>query len=117
MIGILMPKRLSSACRSKPLNRGSLISKTRQLGTAGSGCCSNSVAEANASTRSPIERNRLLSPPSMSGSSSTHVFQVHGIDAQGATVLRKRLRRGQVLAFSRNIETAGDDFEVLALAE
>jgi transposase len=28
-----------------------------------------------------------------------HVFQVHGIDAQGTTVLRKRLRRGQVLAF------------------
>jgi hypothetical protein len=25
-----------------------------------------------------------------------HVFQVHGIDAQGTTVLRKRLRRGQV---------------------
>jgi len=23
-----------------------------------------------------------------------HVFQVHGIDAQGTTVLRKRLRRG-----------------------
>src|SRR5215813_814060 len=30
-----------------------------------------------------------------------HVFQVHGIDAQGTTVLRKRLRRGQVLAFFR----------------
>ena len=28
-----------------------------------------------------------------------HVFQVHGIDAEGATVLRRRLRRGQVLAF------------------
>ena len=28
-----------------------------------------------------------------------HVFQVHGIDAEGTTVLRKRLRRGQVLAF------------------
>ena len=27
-----------------------------------------------------------------------HVFQVHGIDAQGTTVLRKRLRRGQVPA-------------------
>jgi transposase len=32
-----------------------------------------------------------------------HVFQVHGIDAQGATVLRKRLRRGQVLAFFSRI--------------
>ena len=28
-----------------------------------------------------------------------HVFQVHGVDADGATVLRKQLRRGQVLAF------------------
>jgi transposase len=28
-----------------------------------------------------------------------HVFQVHGIDASGRTVLRKQLRRGQVLAF------------------
>ena len=28
-----------------------------------------------------------------------HVFPVHGVDASGAVVLRKRLRRGQVLAF------------------
>src|SRR5499427_7437686 len=28
-----------------------------------------------------------------------HVFQVHGVDAEGATVLRKRLRRAQVVAF------------------
>jgi transposase len=28
-----------------------------------------------------------------------HVFQVHGIDAEGATVLRKQLRRTQVLGF------------------
>ena len=28
-----------------------------------------------------------------------HVFQVHGIDAEGTTVLRRRLRRNQVLAF------------------
>src|SRR5262249_45711366 len=28
-----------------------------------------------------------------------HVFQVHGVDAEGATILRKRLRRAQVLAF------------------
>jgi transposase len=26
-----------------------------------------------------------------------HVFQVHGVDAAGATVLRKQLRRAQVL--------------------
>ena len=30
-----------------------------------------------------------------------HVFQVHGVDAEGATVLRKQLRRAQVLAFTR----------------
>jgi transposase len=31
-----------------------------------------------------------------------YVFQLHGVDAEGTTVLRKRLRRGQVLAvFSR----------------
>jgi transposase len=28
-----------------------------------------------------------------------HVFQVHGFDAEGVTVLRKQLRRAQVLAF------------------
>src|SRR6516164_9262931 len=28
-----------------------------------------------------------------------YVFQVHGVDAEGATVLRKQLRRAQVLAF------------------
>src|SRR3989441_13062487 len=28
-----------------------------------------------------------------------HVFQVHGVDAEAATVLRKQLRRAQVLAF------------------
>ena len=32
-----------------------------------------------------------------------HVFQLHGIDAEGTTVLRKRLRRGQVLAFFSRI--------------
>ena len=30
---------------------------------------------------------------------ATHVFQVHGVDAAGATVLCKQLRRAQVLAF------------------
>src|SRR5262245_34658794 len=28
-----------------------------------------------------------------------HVFQVHGVDAEGTTVLRKQLRRSQLLAF------------------
>ena len=28
-----------------------------------------------------------------------HVFQVHGMDPEGQTVLRKKVRRGQVLKF------------------
>ena len=28
-----------------------------------------------------------------------HVFQVHGVDAVGECVLRKRIRRGQVISF------------------
>jgi transposase len=28
-----------------------------------------------------------------------HVFQVQGVDAAGATVLRKQLRRGQLVVF------------------
>ena len=28
-----------------------------------------------------------------------HVFQVHGVDSEGAVVMRKQLRRGQVLSF------------------
>src|SRR6184192_229500 len=52
-----------------------------------------------------ITRNR---EPSMSEITTIgldvakHVLQLHGVDAEGTTVLRKRLRRGQVLAvFSR----------------
>jgi hypothetical protein len=28
-----------------------------------------------------------------------HIFQIHGVDAAGECVLRKRLRRGQVVTF------------------
>src|ERR1700752_4217896 len=45
-----------------------------------------------------------------------HVFQVHGIDAQGTTVLRKRLRRGQVLAFFSRIPRCGVGLEACATA-
>jgi transposase len=45
-----------------------------------------------------------------------HVFQVHGIDAQGTTVLRKRLRRGQVLAFFRRIPRCLVGLEACATA-
>jgi transposase len=31
------------------------------------------------------------------------VFQVHGVDASGKTVIRRQLRRGQVLAFSKKL--------------
>ena len=45
-----------------------------------------------------------------------HVFQVHGIDAQGMTVLRKRLRRGQVLAFFSRIPRCVVGLEACATA-
>ena len=35
-----------------------------------------------------------------------HVFQVHGIDAEGTTVLRKRLRRNQCSASSADFRAA-----------
>src|SRR5262245_41966795 len=45
-----------------------------------------------------------------------HVFQVHGIDAEGARVLRKRLRRGQVLAFFSRIAPCLVGLEACATA-
>src|SRR5207247_6921477 len=45
-----------------------------------------------------------------------HVFQVHGIDAEGTTVLRKRLGRGQVLAFFRRIPRCVVGLEACATA-
>ena len=33
-----------------------------------------------------------------------NVFQVHGVDAEGQPVLRKKLRRGQVLKFFAALE-------------
>jgi hypothetical protein len=35
-----------------------------------------------------------------------HVFQVHGVDAEGTTVLRRRLRRNQVLDSSADFRAA-----------
>ena len=34
------------------------------------------------------------------------VFQVHGVDAAGAVVIRKKLRRAEVLKFSRPLRRA-----------
>ena len=45
-----------------------------------------------------------------------HVFHVHCIDAQGTTVLRKRLRRGQVLAFFSRIPRCVVGLEACATA-
>jgi transposase len=35
-----------------------------------------------------------------------HVFQVHGVAAAGQTVLRKQLKRREVLAFFANLSAA-----------
>jgi transposase len=32
-----------------------------------------------------------------------HVFQVHGVDEAGSVVLRRRLRRSEILAFSARL--------------
>src|SRR5256714_10907638 len=46
-----------------------------------------------------------------------HVFQVHGVDAEGTTVVRKRLRRGQVLAFFSRIPRCVVGLEACATAD
>jgi transposase len=45
-----------------------------------------------------------------------HVFQVHGVDAQGTTVLRRQLRRGQVLAFFSRLPRCVIGLEACATA-
>ena len=45
-----------------------------------------------------------------------HVFQVHGVDADGALVLRKQLRRGQVLAFFSRLSSCVVGMEACATA-
>jgi hypothetical protein len=45
-----------------------------------------------------------------------HVFQVHGVDAEGATVLRKQLRRAQVLAFFSRLPRCVVGMEACATA-
>src|SRR5437899_2499978 len=45
-----------------------------------------------------------------------NVFQVHGADATGTTVLRKRLRRGQVLAFFASVPRCVIGMEACATA-
>src|SRR5438552_4119113 len=45
-----------------------------------------------------------------------HVFQLHGVDAKGAAVLRKRLRRGQVLGFFSRLPRCVVGMEACATA-
>jgi transposase len=45
-----------------------------------------------------------------------HVFQIHGVDAAGATVLRRHLRRGQVLAFFNRLPRCVVGLEACATA-
>jgi transposase len=45
-----------------------------------------------------------------------HVFQVHGIDAKGTTVLRRRPRRNQVLAFFSRLPRCVVGLEACATA-
>ena len=45
-----------------------------------------------------------------------HVFQVHGVDASGATVLRKQLRRSQVVAFFTRLPSCLVGLEACATA-
>jgi transposase len=45
-----------------------------------------------------------------------HVFQVHGVDAEGATVLRKQLRRAQVLEFFSRLPRCMVGMEACATA-
>src|SRR5678809_1062310 len=45
-----------------------------------------------------------------------NVFQVHGVDASGAAVLRRRLRRGEVLGFFAKLEPATVGIEACATA-
>src|SRR3984893_6269309 len=69
-----------------------------------------------------VSKNHQEREPSMSEITTIgldlakHVFQVHGIDAQGTTVLRKRLRRGQVLAFFSRIPRCVVGLEACATA-
>src|SRR5205085_11392034 len=46
-----------------------------------------------------------------------HVFQVHGINAAGECVLRKRLRRGQVLSFFAELPRCLVGLEACATAQ
>src|SRR5262249_15538571 len=45
-----------------------------------------------------------------------HVFQVHAIDSEGTTVLRRRLRRNQVLAFFSRVPRCVVGLEACATA-
>src|SRR3979411_423429 len=70
---------VSSACKSSPLNLGSLTSRTRQQGAAGSFRARNSAAVPNNSTVNPTERMRLLIESRTAASSSTTKTTARGL--------------------------------------
>jgi hypothetical protein len=82
--------------------------------------CSGPLAASTCQTG--VLKNHQKWEPSMSEITTIgldlakHVFQVHGIDAQDTTVLRKRLRRGQVLAFFSRIPRCVVGLEACATA-
>jgi transposase len=45
-----------------------------------------------------------------------HVFQLHGVDASGAVVLRKQLQRGQVVALFAALQRCVVGLEACATA-
>src|SRR5256885_12457412 len=68
-------------------------------------------------SENPQEREPSMSEITTIGLDlAKHVFQVHGIDAEGTTVLRKRLRRGQVLAFFSRLPRCVVGLEACATA-
>src|SRR3954471_5981815 len=70
MIGMRIFSWANVLWKYKPLGPGSLMSRTRQLGTSGSLLCRNSGAEPNVSAPSPTDRKRLVSALRSEGSSS-----------------------------------------------
>src|SRR5262245_9948005 len=71
IIGIWILALASSTWKSRPLTPGNLTSRTRQQAASGRFAAKNSAVDANASTRRPTDRIRLLTAPRNEASSST----------------------------------------------
>src|SRR4029434_9480568 len=86
IIGIWILALASSAWKSRPLTPGSLTSRTRQQAASGRFAAKNSAVDANASTRSPTDRIRLLTAPRNEASSSTR--KTTGTALEGSVFMR-----------------------------